>query len=598
MPRYVPEDSLKSPRFTGPSTFARLPLVRDLADVDVAIVGVPFDTGVTYRVGGRFGPNAVRAASVMLRPYNTEPRGQPVRGAVVRRLRRRRHRARATSSAATTAIEQRGRPDRRGGRRPAAHRRRPCLHAAAPARDAIARPGRGHRLRCAHRRLGQLLRGEVQPWDVDASRDRGGARRRRPLDRGGPARARSTRPSDWTRPAHGARVSTTSRPRRCSTLGPEAVADRILERVGDRPAFLTLRHRRRGPGPRPGHRHAGGGRAVGPRHACHRPPPDRPRLRRVRRRRGHPGLRPGRPDRDARRQPGVRDAVARGAPATRPAAERPPSGTLRPMTTDGSRPTPRRASAGRARPGRSALGDPSLLRHPRDDGRRHQPGRGRARLRHAAGDRGGRRRGLREGRTHYTSNYGTLELRRALAEHLERRYGVAYDPATELLITVGASEAVDLALRATCDPGDEVILHEPSYVAYVPAVVFAGGTVRHVPTRFEDDFALDPAAVEAAVTSRTKALFLGLPVQPDRRRAAPGCPGRAGRDRRPPRSARLQRRDLRSPRLRRLSPPRVQCPARDARADDPHGWLLEGLRDDRLARRVHGGAGGDPRRAS
>lgn len=70
MPRYTPEDSLLSPRFTGPSTFARLPLVRTLDDVDVAIVGVPFDTGVTYRVGGRFGPNAVRAASVMLRPFN------------------------------------------------------------------------------------------------------------------------------------------------------------------------------------------------------------------------------------------------------------------------------------------------------------------------------------------------------------------------------------------------------------------------------------------------------------------------------------------------------------------------------------------------
>jgi aminotransferase len=121
---------------------------------------------------------------------------------------------------------------------------------------------------------------------------------------------------------------------------------------------------------------------------------------------------------------------------------------------------------------------------------------------------------LREGRTHYTSNYGILELRRALADHLERRYGVRYDPGTELLITVGASEAVDLALRATCDPGDEVILHEPSYVAYVPAIVFAGGTVRHVATRFEDDFALDPAAVEAAITPRTKALFLGYPCNP------------------------------------------------------------------------------------
>src|SRR3954464_7751351 len=123
-------------------------------------------------------------------------------------------------------------------------------------------------------------------------------------------------------------------------------------------------------------------------------------------------------------------------------------------------------------------------------------------------------RSLHNGRTHYTSNYGTIELRRALAAHLERRYGVAYDPATEILVTVGASEAVDLALRATCDPGDEVILHEPSYVAYVPAVVFAGGTVVHVPTRFEDDFALDPADVEAAITPRTKALFLGYPANP------------------------------------------------------------------------------------
>ena len=121
---------------------------------------------------------------------------------------------------------------------------------------------------------------------------------------------------------------------------------------------------------------------------------------------------------------------------------------------------------------------------------------------------------LREGRTHYTSNFGTVELRRALSRHLDDRYGVRYDPATEILVTVGASEAVDLALRATCDPGDEVILHEPSYVAYVPAIVFAGGVVRHVATRFEDDFALDPAAVEAAITPRTKALFLGYPCNP------------------------------------------------------------------------------------
>ena len=123
-------------------------------------------------------------------------------------------------------------------------------------------------------------------------------------------------------------------------------------------------------------------------------------------------------------------------------------------------------------------------------------------------------RSLRSGRTHYTSNYGTIELRRALAAHLERRYGVSYDPARELLITVGASEAVDLALRATCDPGDEIVLHEPSYVAYPAAVTFAGGVVRFVATRLEDDFALDPAAVEAAITPRTKALFLGYPCNP------------------------------------------------------------------------------------
>jgi agmatinase len=71
VPRYVPQDSLASPRFTGPTTFARLPNVQALDDVDVAIVGVPFDTGVTYRIGGRFGPASVRAASVLLRPFNT-----------------------------------------------------------------------------------------------------------------------------------------------------------------------------------------------------------------------------------------------------------------------------------------------------------------------------------------------------------------------------------------------------------------------------------------------------------------------------------------------------------------------------------------------
>jgi len=122
--------------------------------------------------------------------------------------------------------------------------------------------------------------------------------------------------------------------------------------------------------------------------------------------------------------------------------------------------------------------------------------------------------GLRRGRTHYTSNYGTIELRSALASHLDARYGVRYDPESEILITVGASEAVDLAVRATCNPGDEVILHEPSYVAYPAAITLAGGRPAFVPTRDEDDFALEPDLVEAAITPRTKALFLGYPCNP------------------------------------------------------------------------------------
>jgi aminotransferase len=123
-------------------------------------------------------------------------------------------------------------------------------------------------------------------------------------------------------------------------------------------------------------------------------------------------------------------------------------------------------------------------------------------------------RSLRAGRTHYTSNFGTLELRRALATHLERLYGVSYDPQGELLVTVGASEAVAATMAAIVDPGDEVILHEPSYVAYLPAILFNGGTPVLVPTHLGDDFELDPAAVEAAITPRTKAIFLGYPCNP------------------------------------------------------------------------------------
>ena len=123
-------------------------------------------------------------------------------------------------------------------------------------------------------------------------------------------------------------------------------------------------------------------------------------------------------------------------------------------------------------------------------------------------------RSLRAGRTHYTSNYGTLELRRALAAHIERLYGIRYEPEGEICITVGASEALACALAAIVDPGDEVILHEPSYVAYLPAIVFNGGRPVLVRTSAQDAFELDPADVERAITPRTKALFLGYPCNP------------------------------------------------------------------------------------
>lgn len=123
-------------------------------------------------------------------------------------------------------------------------------------------------------------------------------------------------------------------------------------------------------------------------------------------------------------------------------------------------------------------------------------------------------RSLRSGRTHYTSNYGTLELRRSLAAHLDRLYGVAYNPENEIVITVGASEAVAVAMAALIDPGDEVVLHEPSYVAYLPAILFNGGVPVFVSTTAAEGFELDPARVEASITPRTKVLFLGYPCNP------------------------------------------------------------------------------------
>ena len=121
---------------------------------------------------------------------------------------------------------------------------------------------------------------------------------------------------------------------------------------------------------------------------------------------------------------------------------------------------------------------------------------------------------LEAGETHYTANGGMIELRELIATNLRDRYGVAYDPRTELIITVGASEGVDASLRATLNPGDEVIYHEPCFVAYAPCIQLAGGTAVAVSTTDATDFRVTAEMIEAAVTPRTKAIFLGYPNNP------------------------------------------------------------------------------------
>jgi aminotransferase len=123
-------------------------------------------------------------------------------------------------------------------------------------------------------------------------------------------------------------------------------------------------------------------------------------------------------------------------------------------------------------------------------------------------------RSIREGKTKYTSNYGIKPLRDAIVEHTSKLRGVRYDPEREVIVTVGVSEAVDLALRATIDDGDEVVVADPSYVAYVPAIVLAGGIPVPVPTVEADDFRLTPEALAKAITSRTRAILLGFPNNP------------------------------------------------------------------------------------
>lgn len=124
------------------------------------------------------------------------------------------------------------------------------------------------------------------------------------------------------------------------------------------------------------------------------------------------------------------------------------------------------------------------------------------------------KKSLELGHTHYTANAGIIELRRALASKWERLYGVSYAPDNEIVITVGGSEALYLAATALLNPGDEVIIPTPCFVSYQAEVYMAGGVVVEIPGKFEDDFNVDPVRIEAAITSRTKAILLGFPNNP------------------------------------------------------------------------------------
>ena len=121
---------------------------------------------------------------------------------------------------------------------------------------------------------------------------------------------------------------------------------------------------------------------------------------------------------------------------------------------------------------------------------------------------------IRAGHTHYTSNYGTLALRQAIARELSERNGLIYRPENEICVTVGVSEAVDLALRAVIDPGDEVLTPDPGYVAYEAGIIFAGGVPVPVPTTAATGFAPQAQAFAERITPRTKAILLGSPNNP------------------------------------------------------------------------------------
>jgi aminotransferase len=121
---------------------------------------------------------------------------------------------------------------------------------------------------------------------------------------------------------------------------------------------------------------------------------------------------------------------------------------------------------------------------------------------------------LEKGRTFYTSNAGLKELKVEIARYLDRRYGMTYDYNKEIMVTVGGSEAIDIALRAMLDAGDEVIIPQPSYVSYVPCTVLAGGTPVIVELKEENDFRLTAEELEAVITPKTKILIMPFPNNP------------------------------------------------------------------------------------
>jgi aminotransferase len=123
-------------------------------------------------------------------------------------------------------------------------------------------------------------------------------------------------------------------------------------------------------------------------------------------------------------------------------------------------------------------------------------------------------RSLQNGETHYTSNHGKLELRQTLADNLGRLYGVNYNPADEIVITVGVSEALYLTMTALLDPGDEVIIPTPCFVSYQAEVILAGGVPVEIPARLENNFMVDPADIRRAITPRTRVIFIGYPSNP------------------------------------------------------------------------------------